>query len=72
MIYVSQAGIDAFISPDTTFGVIRSDNNGETWTPMSNGLFPSRAIWRLKTTPAAPDLIFAGMWGGSTWKLHLH
>ena len=44
-----------------------SDDAGDSWSPL-NGALTFSTIHAFARDPADPDVAFAGVWGGGTWK----
>lgn len=49
-----------------TSGLYRSDDAGQTWRPMSQGL-PSDGVTALALDPRSPDRLYAAMGNGTLW-----
>ncbi|MCU7922826.1 MAG: cadherin-like domain-containing protein [Candidatus Thiodiazotropha sp. (ex Dulcina madagascariensis)] len=55
---------DLTIQPDSTPGLMRSDDGGASWTFLNAGLYPSTLIWKFRKSATVADHFYAGMWGG--------
>lgn len=52
-----------------TPGVLRSEDQGQTWAFLEEGLYPSRLTWSLTPIPGAGTSMLVGMWGGGLLRL---
>ncbi|MCU7933558.1 MAG: cadherin-like domain-containing protein [Candidatus Thiodiazotropha sp. (ex Dulcina madagascariensis)] len=55
---------DLTIQPDSTPGLMRSDDGGASWTFLNAGLYPSTLIWKFRKSATVAGRFYAGMWGG--------
>ena len=61
--YLSGATVDTSARPDYQSGLWHSTDQGMTWEPADEGLYPSRIVWRL-TRGVRPGEMIVGLWGG--------
>jgi len=60
---------DLLSLPNPTEEVILSEDDGDTWTLDSTGLFPSNIIWSIHAAMGnSQDKAFAANWGGGLYK----
>jgi photosystem II stability/assembly factor-like uncharacterized protein len=51
---------DTYYFGGTGGGVFRTDDAGQTWTPISDGRIPVGSIGAIKVAPSNPDIIYVG------------
>jgi hypothetical protein len=66
--YVSAGRYDIEATAQSTPGVLRSENSGQTWTWLDQGLSPSRLVWRLHKS-TVNGRMYAALWGGGLMRL---
>lgn len=71
VVWIASTGVDATITPQTTYGLLGTTDGGTNWRWYNQGLFPGRMLWSLRFVPGNTSQIIAGMWGGSVQRLSL-
>jgi len=67
--YVACWAGDSWVTPASTPGLMRSTDEGETWTFLSDGIGSSRLIWDFIQSASGPKRFYAGLWGGGFLRL---
>lgn len=57
-------GDTSFVSTSTT-GILRSDDQGQSWTFLEAGLFPCSMTWKLRARSSSPRSFLVGLWGAA-------
>ena len=60
---------DLDVAPDSTPGVMRSDDQGASWNFINDGLYPGRLVWKFRKSTTVSNRFYAGMWGGGFMRL---
>jgi hypothetical protein len=60
---------DLDVAPDSTPGVMRSDDQGASWSFINDGLYPGRLVWKFRKSTTVSNRFYAGMWGGGFMRL---